>query len=89
MSRLYDIKQNRFCMKAIIEKEYIVDKVVGDIKCGDNVLRDCIGTDRTTLIIRFLSIPIYRNIRILNECQASQEQAEIPAFVTVNPKPFI
>lgn len=76
-------------MKAIIEKEYIVDKVVGDIKCGDNVLRDCIGTDRTTLIIRFLSIPIYRNIRILNECQASQEQAEIPAFVTVNPKPFI
>lgn len=40
-------------MKAIIEKEYIVDKVVGDIKCGDKVLQDCIGTDRTTLIIRF------------------------------------
>lgn len=54
-------------MKAIIEKEYIVDKVVGDIKCGDKVLQDCIGTDRTTLIIRFLSIPIYRKIQKFNE----------------------
>lgn len=54
-------------MKAIIEKEYIVDKVVGDIKCGDKVLQDCIGTDRTILIIRFLSIPIYCGIRRFNE----------------------
>lgn len=63
-------------MKAIIEKEYIVDKVVGDINCGDKVLQDCIGTDRTTLIIRFLSIPIYRNIRIFNERQATQQQTQ-------------
>ena len=63
-------------MKAIIEKEYNVYKVVGDIKCGDKVLKDCIGTDRTTLIIRFLSIPIYRNIRIFNERQATQQQTQ-------------
>lgn len=54
-------------MKAIIEKEYIVDKVVGDIKCGDKVLQDCVGTDRTTLIIRFLSIPIYCKTQKFNE----------------------
>lgn len=64
-------------MEAIIEKEYIVDKVVGDIKCGDKVLQDCIGTDRTILVIRFLSIPIYCKIQKFNERQASQEQSQI------------
>ncbi len=27
-------------MKAIIKKEYVVDKVIGDIKCGDRSLQD-------------------------------------------------
>lgn len=35
-------------MKAIIEKEYIVDKVVGDINCGDKVLQDCIDRQNDT-----------------------------------------
>lgn len=64
-------------MKAIIEKEYIVDKVIGDIKCGDKVLQDCIGTDRTILIVRFLSIPIFCKIQKFNERQASQQRTQI------------
>lgn len=59
-------------MKAIIEKEYVVDKIVGEIKCGEKVLNDCIGIDKNTLIIRFLSIPIYRRTNIFNERPASQ-----------------
>lgn len=61
-------------MKAIIEKEYIVDKMVGDIKCGNKVLTDCIGIDRTILKIRFLSIPIYSKVQTFNEHRASPIQ---------------
>lgn len=61
-------------MKAIVEKEYVVDKIVGDIKCGDKALQDCIGIDRNTLVIRFLSIPIYKRTNVFNERQASKGQ---------------
>lgn len=61
-------------MKAIVEKEYVVDKIVGDIKCGDKTLQDCIGIDRNTLVIRFLSIPIYKRTNVFNERQASKGQ---------------
>lgn len=61
-------------MKAIIEKEYVVDKVIGNIKCGDKILQDCIGIDRNTLVVRFLSIPIYKRINVFNEHPSSQGQ---------------
>ncbi len=61
-------------MKAIIEKEYVVNKIIGDIKCGDRSLQDCIGIDGNTLVVRFLSIPIYKRTNVFNEHQASQGQ---------------
>lgn len=59
-------------MKAIIEKETVTEKIMGNVavdKDGKKVI-DCIGIDKITVTIRFLSIPVYRKTTILNQHQA-------------------
>lgn len=64
-------------MMAIIEKVYTVEKIIGDVSFGNKVVKDCIGIDKKTLIIKFLSIPIYRKSEIFNEIEAKPKQNHI------------
>lgn len=65
-------QSNNNKMKAIIEKETVTEKIMGNVavdKDGKKVI-DCIGIDKITVTIRFLSIPVYRKTTILNQHQA-------------------
>lgn len=61
-------------MKAILEKINITDKIIGDIKCGTTTVKDCIGIDKRTYIIKFLSIPIYKRVDTFNEFEGETKQ---------------
>ena len=59
-------------MKAIIEKKTVKENIMGDVAIGRDGKRviDCIGIDKITVTIRFLSMPIYRKTTILTQRQA-------------------
>ncbi len=61
-------------MKAIIEKECVVDRIVEPIMTDKGAIHyHNVGIEKKTLTVFVFSIPIYRKTNILNESQTPND----------------